>query len=518
MNDTIWQVLSVVVQIAASVVTIISTVVSFASTKGRDEEKCAVENSNLSLGHEEVYPFFKWLVYLFFGLYYVATIVLLYVGEVSDFYLYSTIVTYIVMLVCLLTLAVKGRRSLESRNIVAPKKFWQVLFNKIPSYLEEIDGPLRICLVNIGIDENDSQWKNIRDELKNKKTALYTVEDDLDVLSSKSNKQTIHGVIAVLGVQLMIDEVTSKLHFIAQKFPYTPIGYVSYSAYPSSKSTPYINLKAKDIDSQDYINHIIFRYYTRSRAWQRLARSSHKFILWIGIPLLLFFLAIPVHLLIRNYRTECSKVVLFALEAQDDESNYTRLVNAMLISPKPADVKIWEKDILRHDSIYNTHRFSEQGDTSRGKNENSMIASVMKAQVFLLYDKGMSCPYKVWDREGKECEGNYIECEDAFVAVVKDSVCVFRWVPKRKGTLMMDDDNIRMMYSFDGLKAVEIVYNKDSKDTVREAVRHSDTYLLNIQQFLIAATLRGLTLDKPEKNVPQVPQLQKKDSVSMGRN
>ena len=82
----------------------------------------------------------------------------------------------------------------------------------------------------------------------------------------------------------------------------------------------------------------------------------------------------------------------------------------------------------------------------------------------------------------------------------------------------MDDDNIRMMYSFDGLKAVEIVYNKDSKDTVREAVRHSDTYLLNIQQFLIAATLRGLTLDKPEKNVPQVPQLQKKDSVSMGRN
>ena len=536
MNDVILQNISGGVQILASLVSIVSVLVTSWKEIDRTEIH-AYKSTSLSLGHEEVYSFYKWLVYPSFGFYGVATCVLLYVDEVSDFYLYSTIITFIIMLIAVFLLAAKGKRSLEYRSIIAPKKLWQVLFNQIPSYLEEVDGPLNISLVNIGVDnpntpstgeklrmddDNDlgrkAIWEKIekcKENLKrsveifsnNVQTPLYTINESHDLFSHKSDKHTIHGIIAFIGNGLTIDEVNSRLHFLAKKFKYTPIGFVSYGAYPSSKLPPYVNLTG--LSSQDIIHHLIFRYYTRSRAWQRLSRSYHKFFWWAAIPLALFLLAIPAHLLYRNYRAECSKMVITAPEEQEDESNFTRLVNTLLVSPRPLDVKIWEKNDTLKDTerrYINTHRYSEQGDTSSRKGEYSIIAAVMRTQVFLAYDKKAPCRYTVWDQDGKECEGHYYSNDDSYVALVKDSVCVFKWIPKRKDASVMDDNNIRLMYSYNGNKAVEIIYSEDSGDKVRDAIRHSDTFLLGIQQFLIAATLDGLELDK-----------QKKDSLKFGQ-
>lgn len=530
MNDVTLQIISGVVQILASIVSIVSVLLTSWKEIDRAEIN-TFKSTSLSLGHEEVYPFYKWLVYISFGVYCAATCVLLYFDEVSNFFLYSTIGTFIVMLSVVFFLAAKGKRSLESRSIIAPKKLWQVLFNQIPSYLEEVDGPLNISLVNIGVDtpntpsmgeklrmddDNDLGRKAIWEEIEkckenlkrcveisssNVQTPLYTINESNDLFSHKSDKHTIHGIIAFIGNGLTVDEVNSRLHFLAKKFKYTPIGFVSYGAYPSSKLPPYVNLTG--LSSQDTIHHLIFRYYTRSRARQRLSRSYRKFFLWVAAPLSLFLLAIPAHLLYRNYRAECSKMVITAPEEQEDESNFTRLVNTLLVSPRPLDVKIWERnDSLKETErrYINTHRYSKQGVTSTSKGENSMIAAVMRTQVFLAYDKKASCRYTVWDRVGKECEGHYYCNDDSYVALVKDSVCVFKWIPKRKGASVMDDNNIRMMYSYNGKKAVEIIYSEDSGDTVRDAIRHSDTYLLGIQQFLIAATLDGLELGKQKKD------------------
>lgn len=525
MNDALLQTVSGVVQIIASVASILSVI--YTPWQGSDEGRSITRKfSNPSPGHEEVYPFYKWFVYISFGLYCVATCVLLYVDEVADFYLQTTIGTFVVMLVAFFILAAKGKHSLESRCIIAPKKLWQVIFNQIPSYLEEIDGPLNIVLVDIGVDSYNSlgiedEQNFIDDNLGHKaikerviackkdliesaekqfaknKTPLCIIKECKDLFSHRSDKQTIHGIIAFIGNGLVVDEVNSRLHFLAKKFRYTPIGYVSYGAYPSSKFPPYINLQG--IAPQDYINHIIFRYYTRSRAWQRLARSYHKFFLWTSIPLLLMVLWIPVRHIIKNYRVECSKMVLTSPEEQDEKTNFTRLVNALLVSPRPHDVKIWEKIDSTEKAMYvNTYRYSEQGYTSSSKTDSSMIARVMQAKCFLVYDKKAPEPYKVWNGDGKECEGYYNQASEVYFVPDGDNYYIFKWIPKRRGPSIMDDNNIRAMYSYNGKKAVEIIYAEQDSTAIRNAIRHSDTYLLGIQQFLIAATLDGLELDKKD--------------------
>lgn len=227
MNDVMLQIISGVVQILASLVSIVSVLV--ASWKEIDRTEIhAYQSTSLSLGHEEMYPFYKWLVYISFCFYCLATCVLLYIDEVSNLYLHFTIGTFIVMLIAVFILAAKGKRSLESRSIIAPKKLWQVLFNQIPSYLEEVDGPLYISLVDIGvekfncppideklrIDDNDLERKAIREKIEkckenlnrsveicssNVRTPLYTINESNDLFSHKSDKQTIHGIIAFIG-------------------------------------------------------------------------------------------------------------------------------------------------------------------------------------------------------------------------------------------------------------------------------------------------------------------------------
>lgn len=55
---------------------------------------------------------------------------------------------------------------------------------------------------------------------------------------------------------------------------------------------------------------------------------------------------------------------------------------------------------------------------------------------------------------------------------------------------------IRVMYSYDGSNAVEVIYGYGDSKKVWKAANHSETFLLPIQQFLVAATLEDIKLDK----------------------
>ena len=65
-----------------------------------------------------------------------------------------------IMIVGILFLSIYGKQSLTTRTILAPQNLWQVLFNQIPSYIEETDGPLRICLVDIGVKDEKQEDAN----------------------------------------------------------------------------------------------------------------------------------------------------------------------------------------------------------------------------------------------------------------------------------------------------------------------------------------------------------------------
>ena len=333
---------------------------------------------------------------------------------------------------------------------------------------------------------------------KDDDTPLFHIIEDNDLLFHGRYPDNIHGIIAFIGKDIATTEIEQELSCLAAKFPNTPIGYLSYGPYPSDKLPPYVNMKDKR--PKDYIDHLIFRYYVRSREWQNLSKTNHRYFLCNAFVVLLLLLAIPVGLIIRNYNEDQAKTVLSALQDQDDESNFTRLVNSLFVRPKPIDVKIWE----RNDSanvIVNTHRFSQQGDTSRYKSESSLIGQVMNAQVFLLYDSSKDCPYTVWTCDGIEQEGLYDADSGALFLSIDDKPYAFRWVPNLPGHVTEDDKLIRIMFAGNRNKAVEVVYGPGDVPEIRQTAKHSDSFLLSIQQFFMAVTMKDIKLDSKNERV-----------------
>lgn len=512
--DSFFQTSSYWLQIVAALVTVVSAFVAFLREKYENIKQPEV-STKYPLGHTEVFPSLKWIVLITLVVYLIVTCVPLFLPEISNTYLYCTIATSILIALSLGALSTIGKKSLESRSVIAPKKLWQVLFNRIPSYLEECDGPFRIYILKIGIEEDGPQNESIDNllsmeinkQIKHKieqirkskegqtfrenDKGLYDIIENDDPFYHRTDKDNIHGIIVFVGHAVGTEKVDSQIHALADKFPNASIGYYSFGAYPADKYPPYINLVY--LRTEDYIDHLIFRYYARSKEWQKLSKVyRNRF--WALICVVAILLAAIIgSRIMTNYRTEHSKIVLSAPESSQ-KSTFTKLVNSLLVSPKPSDVKIWVKS-KTSDSVINTHRYSEQGYTSKPQNDSSIIATVIKARVFLLYDVSLDPPYMVWTSDGNECKGCYYPNEDAYACVIDGKHYVFKWVPSKKNRKTYDDRRIRVMYSYDDTNAVEIVYAQRDDIVIREAARHSEAFLLPIQQFLILATTEGLKLD-----------------------
>lgn len=514
---TILQTGSFVLQILASIVTIVSTLAVFHKRKNASDV-ISLQETTSPLGHKEMFRPLKWIMIVSFLVYIVATCIYLYMTEVPDIALMSTIITFFVMVLSFVYISRVGRQSLKTRRILAPKKLWQMLSNEIPSYLEECDGPFRIRIVKIGMF--DERFKNDEDEdgsgrrindlvtdiigkmklgkegqtFRSKETPLYDIIEDSDPYYQRSDYGKIHGIVVFIGNRLSEDKVCSKLEDLANKFPNTPIGYRSFGTYPSGEQIPpFINLKWLRIE--DYVDHLVFRYYARSQAWKGLADSYHKAFLNLTWILLVLMLAIPTGLITRNKRIEYSRIVLSETTGHDKIKDYrTLLVNYLLVSPKPLDVKLWKTEVITNKTfvdstiICNYYRFSENGECSGNITETTLIGQVMQAGVFLLYDASRSVPYVVWSSDGERCEGCYDKHENAFITVINGKTHTFKWIPGKNGRITYDDRRIRLMYSNDGNNAVEVIYGHGDSRIIRKAAKHSDTFLFDIQRFLVAAS------------------------------
>lgn len=512
MNDLL-QIISSGLQILTSSVALLSSLYAFF--KSKDERTDIYDDEERQpLGHREIMPYLKWLIICSFVVYYAATYVLISWTDVSNEMLIFTVITSAVMFVVFGYFAFIGRHSLEMRTILAPKKLWEMLFNKIPEYMEECDGPFRIRLVRIGvgvgsIEDHDvnkqvnglisRQIEEIIKIVKEGKNGqhfitdsqnLYDIEESDDAFYHKSDTDKIHGIIAFIGNNLSEIKVNEQLGKLASKFPYASIGYLSYGSYPSRGNyPPYINLK--NLRTEDYIDHLVFRYYARSQEWIKLSRSYHWFSLTMLSLVLALVFYVPIIRLINNIDAEKSKILVFAPD-DTGKTDFTSLVNCLLINPQPIDAKLWVKDSLS-DTVRNTQRFSYQGHAS-GKHDGScLIANVIKAKMFLLYDKKQDVPFKVWSGSGELLEGHYFEENESYVVSRNRETYTFKWQPGLTEDTY-DDVRIRMMYSYDGRYAIEVVYDPRDSDAIRSAARHSDTFLIPYQQILRCASLTKLKL------------------------
>lgn len=514
-SDFSLQTISLVLQIISSVVTIISGFFVFFTKKA--DEDLPPEETKYPLGHKVEFQGLKWIIMVSFVLYYFATIFLIVLDDVPPTALVSTLVTFAVMLLGFFLLLSKGKKSLKTRVVLAPKKLWQVMSNRIPSYLKECDGPFRIKIVKIGMydeeDEkkdddyqsgikiNDLVQKTITQIKEGKKGQTFLLKDDSLPLYEiqeyetpyyrSCNTDKIHGLIVFIGNRLSESKVRSSIDELADKYPDTPLGYVSYGTYPSDGYyPPYINLKRLRVN--DYIDHLIFRYYARSEAWKDLSKTYHKSLVFVSILSTVLMASIPGGLLLRHYQAEQSRIFV-AAPGTTDKGNFTKLVNYLLVSPVPLDVKLWERLDKKSAKISNTFRYAEEGNPSSEHDSSSMVAKVMETEVFLLYDKSRRIPYTVWLGDGTKCVGKYNRENNSYEALIgRQKKAVYQWVPETVEQISYDDKRIRLMYSNDGLSLVEVIYSPASSKAIRKALKHSPTFLFDIQRFLILSKLKGL--------------------------
>ena len=170
-----------------------------------------------------------------------------------------------------------ARASFQTQEIIYPKGLWQVLFNKIPDYVENAEGPYRILLTQVGdFKGNDLVGESARNKtgksdtntevenpvekmkaasshyhFKDENTRLYNFEEYTTLESipyAPETSQMIHGIIIFVGESESEDEITDEIKVLADKLPNVPIAY-----YPCEKSTypgkahipPYTCLKDK---------------------------------------------------------------------------------------------------------------------------------------------------------------------------------------------------------------------------------------------------------------------------------
>lgn len=509
--ENAFQISSLALQILSSFVTIVTALIAYIN----DNDKSGnvfYEDTKYPLGHKVVSKWLKWLIVVPSVIYYITTITLLCITDVSSRVLVSTLITFVVMLAGFWILAVLGRNSLGTRKVLAPCGLWQVLFNRIPSYLEECDGPFRIVIVKIGmlgegdLDDEVGSGEQINKLVKEKidlikrskegqsfiddDTPLYDIVIDNTPFYNRNDSHKIHGIIVFIGNRLPEEIVCSKIHVLADKYPEASLGYLSYGLYPSKGYLPpYINLKR--LREKDYVDHLVFRYYARSQAWRKLSNLFHRWFVVALIFLTLTLAAIPVALMVHNYRAERSIIVMSATES-DLKNNYTKLVNYTFVYPRPIDVKLWER---KHNSTIakNTQRYAEQGIVSENHGDPYLITKVMDAKVFLLYDNSRSIPYTVWKKDGTKCTGSYKE--GVYSVRIDGKLYEFEWVPRMNGNTSYDDRKIRLFYSEDGLHAVEVIYDQQSGKSVRRAAKFRDDFLYNAQRFIIFTQMEGLDLN-----------------------
>lgn len=494
---------SYVLQILASIATIFTAIYAGPGKKDSPDIPMS-EEAKFPLGHKEIFPALKWILLGLFLLYIVATLLLIYYSTVSQQIVITTLVTFVIMILGLLVVYVKGRNSLKTRRILAPKHLWQVMSNRIPSYLEECDGPFCIKIIKVGCwdkdehEDNDQQSGECINNLIEKKIALikkekegqtflnkglnlYNIEITNNPFYHRSDTDKAHGLIVFIGDRMPESIVRSKIDSLAEKFPDTPIGYYSFGTYPSpGYYPPYINLRS--LREEDYIDHLIFRYYSRSHAWKVLADFYHKSLITVSLILAVFLVAIPAGKLHRMV-TERNKLVMSAPDTEH-KGVFTKLVNYLFVVPSPKDVKIWKTDTLSS-NINNIYRYSENGGFSHPNDEKSLIAQVIKNEVFLLYNPSQKSPYTVWRRDGVKLEGRYDSKTQTHYVFNGSVLQEYKWMPRKQGDTSYDDRKIRLMYSYGEGKAVEVIYSPEQEDAVKKASQENPSFLLDVQRFLI---------------------------------
>lgn len=436
-----------------------------------------------------------------------------------DFILYTSRICPIVSCIIFACYAAMAKKSFNTDSIIAPSGLWEMLFNKIPSFVNDAEGPYRIILTQIG-NMSDYKYK-LSEEYKNKNnqkeqedkdeqnkpqldnytlleneykqyqldesgTPLYRFENYPNInnlLCMLEPDVKIHGIIVFIGSSDSYSTITQTLAKLGKKASYIPIAYYSFSDYPTGTSIPpYTNLKGKQ--PCDFVNHLVLRHYTRSLYWKKLCDRYHYYMKIAFYALSLFLMCWVVRYFISSYFNQPSLPAL-----SNDSVDLVKLTNVFFEKDSPARVKVWKLDST-NDSVENVFNSGDAGNKSTFPRYNSsMVKDVMKAQIACLWVPKDFVPLTAWDKAGKLIDSDYRRKSNLLLFEIGDSACSVKWHPNPQKISSLEDERIRIMYSFDGIYAVEVIYDPAEYYTLYRELLQSNSYLAKLQQYLLAYKL-----------------------------
>lgn len=197
---------------------------------------------------------------------------------------WGVLATFVVSFISLIIYAIKANQSLDSYYVLPPQSLWQVLFNKIPSHIQNTNQLVFkfIVLKMEDSDEVNEAGQKIKEDYRDRQdfqvdVHFYHEETKLEVTADYC------GVIFIVGEQCFnrqkevlkcMDEYSKQLAL--------PIAYIRVgdNHYRLSK---YHRISARYLD-KNCANHLIMRSYRRSEHWIRLSQLSHT-ALWTLITL-----------------------------------------------------------------------------------------------------------------------------------------------------------------------------------------------------------------------------------------
>lgn len=454
----------------------------------------------------------KWLIGLC-AISFLVSVLLWIIAPKTD---WTLLVSSIISIICIISLAIYAgmvKKSFDTDSIIAHKEFWQMVFNKIPSYVEKTSGPYRIILTQVG-KFNESIFQKPSDQTKSPETIpdlsfysvvkdaykdktigsdnapLYQFEEYRDIQkvpSSQGPDYLIHGIIVFVGVTDTYDSVTKALRKLARSNPYVPIAYCSFTDYPGDCHIPPYTKLDKNYP-EDFVNQLILRHYVRSGYWKKLCNKYHHFLKQLSLlALSIIFLLILIWA--RN------SFIRKPLPSSSSKDCAVELTTVFFENDSPTHVKVWVKDTIIKNGkpetvVLNVFNSGDAGVKSKWPNDHeSMVRDVISSEVACLWAPKDFFPISIWDKTGNKVRGSYHRKSKQYCFNVGDKPLSVAWYHNPKKNSDVEDTRVRLIYCSDGKYAVEVVYDSQQYYSLSRKFLKSNEFLAKLQQYLLSFKL-----------------------------
>ena len=374
--------------------------------------------------------------------------------------------------------AASALRSFETTYIYPPKALWQVLFNKIPSWLKNGNQKVFNFLV-LKMDDStavEMAARNIETNYEQNTNFKVEVQSCFDGIVPIDIREDFCGMLCLIGekgcknmetIEASPEKCSNQPDNLDLPIAYSYIGCDS------------LKLKYEQVNEsflKDFAPSLIMRSYRRSKEWIGLCEKTYKALIMsiilgailfagcvvLGSRMASYIMSPPEELSPKINNIDLRNVDVEAIRKDAGLKDYfDQISNYMFGDIMSPTVKIWlrNNDQTALKNIY----FSAGLDENTDKGKGSLIGDVADNRVFVLWPGHESNEdVYIWAINGNRCavkEKRSGEHVDFLIPAETES----RRIKWEKTDNPKDNELSIYGFSYDGLLAIELDYSSISR-------------------------------------------------------